>query len=137
MSKHREYYPKERLHRYGLIDSPLCPRCDQVDDYDHKLYDCIYTRKIWEEVFKLTDKLNSLQTNGVTLQNKVIGSNTGLEITGLTIHAEILTRILRLKDETNYLIRTKNFVKLTMDHLIKREIKVDIRQSLKDLLRDD
>ena len=30
---HREYYTKERLHTYRLIDSPTCPRCEQVEDY--------------------------------------------------------------------------------------------------------
>ena len=34
---HREFYTKEKLHRYRLIDSPICPRCDQIENYVHKM----------------------------------------------------------------------------------------------------
>ena len=34
---HIEYYTKERLYRYRLTDLPNCPRCNQIEDYDHKI----------------------------------------------------------------------------------------------------
>ena len=130
---HREYYPKERLHRYGLIDSPICPRCNEIDDYDHRLYNCVYVNKIWIETFKFTDRL-STQPVGIDIISKAIGNNKDATVTGLTIHAEILTRILQLRDEVNYLIRPYTFIRLAIEHLSKRETNEEIKQSLKDLL---
>ena len=51
----------------------------------------------------------------------------------LIIHAETLLRILQLRDVANYLLRPKIFVKLVIEHLIRREVNEGIKRSLKDL----
>ena len=130
---HREYFTKERLHRYGLIDSPICPRCDQVDDYDHKIYNCTYVKKIWKETFKLTDKRCN-PPRGISVQSKAVGMEISTDLITLSIHAEIFNRILSLRDEAIYLVRPNVFVKQAVQYLIKREIKTETKRSLTDLL---
>ena len=33
---HGELYSKERLYRYQLVDTPMCPRCNQIETLVHK-----------------------------------------------------------------------------------------------------
>ena len=130
---HREYYTKERLHRYRLIDSPTCPRCDQIEDYEHKILSCTYVSKIWVEAFRVTDRIYN-PPNGVEIIRKITGMELGTNRIVLTLHSELLNRIFQIKDEANFLLRPKIFVRLAIEHLIKRETKEEIKQGLKDLL---
>ena len=132
---HREYYPKERLHRYRLIDSPNCSRCDQIEDYDHKVYNCSYVKKIWAETFKLTDKAGVL--NQLCFQSQVLGTSIGTDSTVLTVHAEVLNRILLLRDEANHLMRPISFVKQAIEYLIRKERGESRRNKIKNLLAED
>ena len=129
---HREYYTKEKLHRYNLIDSPNCPRCDQLEDYDHKIINCPYVQRIWEETFKLTDKLND--GNGIDLRSKIMGTNKGSTSSILTCHAEILSKILSLQDDANYLIRPKVLVRKAIEVLKKKEKRELIKRDLASIL---
>ena len=130
---HREYYTKERLHRYRLIDSPSCPRCDQIESYDHKVFSCSYVEKIWIETFKLTDK-EGAPTNLEALQARVLGTRVGTDLIFLTVHSEILNRIFQLKDEANYLMRPSVFARRAIEHLAKRENNLSKKHELLHLL---
>ena len=63
---------------------------------------------------------------------------TGTEISqttlNLTIKAEIIGRILMLKDDQSYLIHPKYVVKLAIGNLIKKERRHELVNELKDLL---
>ena len=130
---HREFYTKEKLTRYRLIDSPICARCDQVEDYDHKIFNCTYANKIWQEAFRLTDGIDGPGANQDTL-SKIIGTSLNSNVASLTIHAEILNRIMCLRDDANHLLRPKVFVKLAVQHLVKREKSEELKRRLRDLL---
>ena len=52
----------------------------------------------------------------------------------ITINAEILQRILSLKENTNYTLHPRAFVKLAISHLIKRERKTKIKTELNFIL---
>ena len=132
---HREFYTKEKLHRYNLVDSPDCPRCGEQESYDHKIFECIYVERIWKETFKQTDKI--YQSDGIGFKEKVLGTNINSNCAVLTCHAEILSRIMLLRDDANHLIRPKIFVRLAIEHIAKREKKPRILESLRDLLAGD
>ena len=128
---HRDFYTKEKLHRYNLKDSPNCPRCDHLEDYDHKTLNCTYVKKIWDETFRLTDKL--YDSNGIDLRSKVMGTDVRSTLAVLTSHAEILNKILSLRDEATYIIRPKIFVRMTFETLIKKERNKMIKRDLKSI----
>ena len=130
---HREFYTKEKLHRYRLIDDPSCPRCDQIEDYDHKIYDCDYVKRIWSETLRITNAL-SQPPNNLSIKAKVLGTFIESDQLTLTIHAEILKRIMYLKDEANYLLRPKALVKQAIELLSRREKSSDKKRDLEDLL---
>ena len=119
---HKELYTKEKLHKFGLIDSPLCPRCDQVENFEHKIFRCEYAQRIWKEAFSKTIRLNTggIPLNGDTLY-RILGGGVENSIITLTIHAEIIARILTLKDDSSYLIRPNKFVENAVNYLIRRE----------------
>ena len=128
---HREIYTKEKLFRFRLIDSPNCPRCDEIENFEHRITGCDYVTRIWVETFKISDKLNQGgQPNQLDPINKVLCEGIGNSIATFTLHAEILARILSLNDEASYLIRPKIFVELAIKHLIKRE-KGSVKEALK------
>ena len=104
-----------------------------IDDYDHKLYNCAYVNKIWSETFKLTDKRYN-PPGGQSIKSKATGTDIKTDLIILSTHSEILNRIMSLKDEANYIVRPKIFVKQAIEYLIKKEIKMETKGSLKDLL---
>ena len=131
---HREYYTKEKLHRYRLIDDPTCPRCDQIDNYEHKIYSCEYAKRIWSETLKLTNRI-SQPPQGSTIQTQVLGTHIGSNLMTLTIHSEIINRILYLRDSAEYLLRPKAFVRQTLEYLTRKEKSWEIKRDLEDLLK--
>ena len=128
---HGELYSKERLHRYGLVQSPTCHRCDQIENLQHKYFDCPYSREIWRRTLLITDTIRSSVPNE-PLINRVMALPEPNRTT-LTLHAEVLLEIRRLKDE-NYLTLPKIIIRKAVERLIRREKEVRIKNELSDLL---
>ena len=126
---HGDVYTKDRLHRFGLVNDNTCPRCEEVETLQHKFIDCEYVKRIWAELARL---------GGSDLRAEPIKMITGTEISqttlNLTIKAEIIGRILMLKDDQSYLIHPKYVVKLAIGNLIKKERRHVLVNELKDLL---
>ena len=124
---HGEVYTQERLARFGLVDSALCSRCDQVEDLNHKIADCVYVRKIWEvfiRALNLNETYDKLEL--------IMGIRTDHEF--LCLHAEILLRILRIPRESNFLIHPKHFVRLACKKVSICEKRNDTKQAIQDVM---
>ena len=46
---HGELYSKVRLHKYGLVAHPTCPRCNELETLRHKYLECEYIKEIWKK----------------------------------------------------------------------------------------
>jgi hypothetical protein len=125
---HGDIYTQERLTRFGLIDDVGCPRCDLVEDLPHKIYRCVYVKKIWSYVLRLcqTDIGNDRLEN-------IMGIHTKKEL--LCVHAEILARIISIPKEGNYLLHPKYFVKLAIKNLFVKERNQRNKIELEEMLR--
>ena len=130
---HGEPYSKEKLNRYGLVDSPNCSRCLELETLTHKSRDCSYAKAIWDKCLQLTNKLhesiNPLETNSDRIfcckePNRVI----------LTIHCQILLRLTSLKDDVDHLLLPKILVKNAISMVGKRELKREIKDQILALL---
>ena len=132
---HGEIYTKERLHRFGLTDNPNCPRCGNLEDLEHKFITCDYVERIWREAFKFINKINPVDPNE-SKANLILGLVKGTQPLNLSIQAEILQRIMYLKDEANYLIRPKTLVKRAIELLAKRELDKKVKDQLNNLFSD-
>jgi len=133
---HGDVYTKERLFRFGLIDSPKCPRCDEVEDILHKLIGCRYAKLIFKELITVTNSLrvNPQDPNTPTIEDLLAIKETNVET--LLVHAEVLNRIMSIQDSQNYLLRPKIMISQAIKYLIKCETKTSIKETLKSLLRD-
>ena len=127
---HGEIYTKEKLHRFGLIDSPLCPRCQSLETLQHKFLECPYVERIWNSAFSYMRALTTDNLNVIERSKLIIGGHLNSTITMLTINAEIINRILTFKDDQNFLLRPNLVVKQAVTFLRKRERSVKIKNDL-------
>ena len=132
---HGEVYTKEKLHRFGLNDNPNCPRCGLIEDLEHKFITCHYIKLIWQEAFKLLSKLTDINPNEYQ-PNLILGMIKGTEPLLLSVLAEILQRIMYLKDNHQYLVRPKVIVTRAIELVARREIKQEDKNRLSCILSD-
>ena len=127
---HGEIYTKEKLHRFNLIDSNICPRCDEIETLNHKFINCDYVRRIWSSASRF--QLGLLGSTPNT-QNEIalaLGCFNNSTQAYLTLAVEILQRISYLKDNQQYLIHPTQLVKQCI-----RSIQIKERdKNLKDIL---
>ena len=133
---HGEFFTKEKLHRFNLIDSNLCPRCDQIETLRHKFIDCDYVRRIWQAAERYKDSLLTVSHSGLDPLKAAIGCYLEASPSSITLDAEILLRISYLRDTQNYLIHPNVVVKQCLSSLARKEKNLKIREDLKSLLED-
>ena len=128
---HGDIYTKERLFRFGMTDSPICPRCDSIETLNHKFLECDYASRIWAWVKHLTSSRVAIDPIRAAL---AIASKNQED---LTLHAEILLRIQYLKEGQDYLLRPQVLVEHALKDLVMREENKKVKERLKTLLRSD
>ena len=133
---HGEIYTKERLNRFGLTNDPLCPRCQAIETLQHKFIECSYVRKIWDIVINYTEHLTIDNLRLEPLSKIILGSHLNSNSSLLTINAEIIQRILSLRDDANYLLHPKIIVKQTLLHLLRREKRTQIKTDLESIINE-
>ena len=131
---HGEIYTKEKLHRFGLIDSPLCPRCSDIETLQHKFIDCTYVNRIWAQILQCQRSITTSDPLAEQRDKAIMGGYRTSNTTVLTINAEILHRILTLKDDASYLVHPKVFVKNSISYLIRKEKANEIKNGLRSIL---
>ena len=58
---YKDVFSNERRHRFGIIDSPACVVCAQVETVEHHLFLCANATRVWDILFRLTGtRLTSL-----------------------------------------------------------------------------
>ena len=90
---HGDIYCGTRLKKFKMTETDKCPRCKQSESIKHLLLECDYTRKIWDICFKLT----SVRCNNL---DSVLGLNDYHDKTTLTLHAEVIRRLLSIERPT-------------------------------------
>ena len=128
---HGEVYSKEKLARYGLVNDDICNRCGEREDLKHKLIECPYIKRIWQQVRSVTRVTNNIIND---VENQILGAYKTCGLTTLTLHAEILLRILSLREDASYLVHPRAFVKNTILYLRTKEKKNEIKTELASLL---
>ena len=131
---HGEIYTKEKLFRFGMVDTPKCPRCHLIENLQHKFIECDYDSKIWKVVQDSCKTLLTVDANNYPPAALMLGGYLESSPLILTIYAEVLQRILMLKDDENYLLHPRHFAKNAINLLIKREKKTDTKSELKSVL---
>ena len=131
---HGEVFTKLKLHRFNLIDSNSCPRCDQPEDLRHKFLNCEYIARIWKCANQYTNQLTTSNINQIDQAKVAIGSFLDSNQTILTINAEILLRISYLKDDQEYLVHPKTFIKCCLKSIARNERNKSVKEAIEALL---
>ena len=131
---HGDIYTKAKLTRFGLSNDSSCPRCGEIEDLNHKFVTCDYVKRIWEEALRSTRSLTTFNPRMEAPEDVILGCYRGSNLTTVTLNAELLQRIHLLKDDTNFLIHPKHFVKQAILFLIRREKNSQIKENLNFIL---
>ena len=86
---HGDVYSGTRLKKFGLSDSDTCPRCSVAETREHQIYECDYTRKLWH----LASRITSIPNDSI---NSMLGYSPFHDKTTLTLHAELISRLLAI-----------------------------------------
>ena len=135
-SLHGEVYTKEKLHRFGLSADNKCPRCNEVENLSHKLFECCYTKKIWDTAIPILKKLNILNTPNEERIKLITATTIGTSLDAMTLTAEIHQTILQLRHDQNYLLHPKYLVKRAIKNLSVKEKNKDLRKIFIELVND-
>ena len=123
---HGDVYSKDRLFRFGLSDSPLCEHCGGIETVNHRIYECDYTKLIWQAIANCTGN------NQISSEIEFItGSYAECSTAALTLHAELIGRLIRNQNLTQ--INAETLVKTMARTLIKKEVKPEIKRELDNL----
>jgi len=130
---HGEVYTNERLHRFGIVQSPNCDRCNEVDTLLHRLTNCEGTRQTLDELIRVTNTQRVTRNDEERL-SQVLMLNGGGCLASLTLHAEILGIIVSKAVLGQDSTRT---IRRVLTSLINKESNPVIKRQLKDLLQED
>ena len=97
------------------------------------MVDCDYISRIWACANTFIERLTNL--NQVDKYKAVVGGQIESTLTTLTINAEILQRIMYLREGQNYLMRPKIFVLNCLRALAVKE-RYSIANEIKSLLNE-
>ena len=133
---HGDIYTKDKLHRFGLTDSDACPRCDEKEDLKHKIFECDYARRIWDQAIPFLERLNTVNDPREDRIKIITATANGTSIESMTLTAEIIQSILQLKQEQNHLLLPKYLVLRAIKNLSIKEGSVKIRGRFIELLSE-
>jgi hypothetical protein len=91
-------------------------------------------KQIQRELITVTNKIRAERIDPmvISLENTLAITNPNQII--LSLHAEILSKILSFKEDRDYLIRPKEVVRLAIEHLIGCEPKIETKRIYRSLL---
>jgi len=118
---HQAYTTRSKLFLYKIIDSPLCPFCEQSEDnFEHALYKCDLSKYTWSNFQSWLD------SNGIPFQlhipNIILGVNEQLQF-GQILNSILINikRILLSPAEQRRAMTTQEIEKIVID-LLRTEI---------------
>ena len=134
---HGEIYTKERLLRFNLSDNDQCPRCGRIETLRHKFIECDYVSRIWQAAQPFKNKLlPSANRQQLDSYETILGCHMTSNTAILTLNAEILLRIMYLKENQNYMMHPKALVMLCLKSIARND-KAKAGTSIKALLEQD
>ena len=85
--------------------------------------------RIWDEVLSVTDSRALLIDHQLLRENLIMCAVKDATPLRLTIHCEILQRIMALKEDRTFLLRPRHFVKLASTKIRESELRWDVKMS--------
>ena len=90
---HGDVFSNERLHRFGLKDSPACANCDEpIETRQHRLVECEKAQEAWREL-EATKALLTLRTLSDFSVENLVGAKDPLNKLELALQAELILKL--------------------------------------------
>ena len=125
---HGDIYSRTRLFRFGLGDSPLCERCNELETVNHKIFECSLAAELWKEL----DRIINYENREVTIAT-ITGAYDGSTKVEITLQAELIARLIRNLDTSN--INSRRYIATMVKALIRKE-KGELKRQLENLLNE-
>jgi hypothetical protein len=93
-----DIFSKEKLHKFGIVDSPNCSRCGEIETKVHLIFECPQVRQIWNKIS------NIVRDQQVAELKDVFG--IGDNITILKIKIEMIGLLINKNRPTLHTIST-------------------------------
>jgi hypothetical protein len=98
---HNDFFTHSRMKKYKMTNSDQCPRCGEVEDSRHMLWDCVHARSIWNKYNNLVRRLNQLDEEAKTYENVFApGNNSAICLIKIKV-IQALIQIERPKNWTD------------------------------------
>ena len=90
---HGDIYSNSRLHKFGLIDSPMCNNCNtDLETIEHKFITCPKAAECWRALCEIKNEL-SIPDDGVGSIETVLGTGENYTKLSLALNCELLQLI--------------------------------------------
>ena len=128
-----DVYAKSRMLKFGMIESDECERCGERETISHLLLECNYVNSLWS----ICSKLTSIPTINL---NTILGYHDYHDKTTITVHCEIIRRLLAINRPT---VNQFSLLKSVMNKLIivekgvSKPIIKEMEQTLEKITQSD
>jgi hypothetical protein len=98
------------MFKYGMTNSPNCPRCNNEESTKHLLWDCVHSQNIWT-IFNEILGSNNLASSKVSRYEHIYRTENNSAVS--VIKLKIIQQMIQME-------RPKNWEKVTVQQLITR-----------------
>jgi hypothetical protein len=107
---HNDFFTYQRMFKYGMTNSPNCPRCNNEESTKHLLWDCVHSQNIWT-IFNEILGSNNLASSKVSRYEHIYRTENNSAVS--VIKLKIIQQMIQME-------RPKNWEKVTVQQLIIR-----------------
>jgi hypothetical protein len=101
----KDFYSKDRMFRFKMIDNEICDRCGQTETFRHLLWECKESKKIWQsynafleqlklKIFQIKDFKSLFEIKSIPVLD--------------TIKVSIIKELIQIERPTNWTIENVN-----------------------------
>jgi hypothetical protein len=120
-----DFFTRERMYKYKMIENDKCTRCGQVESVKHLLYECEHSKSIWN-LYNETLSLQKQETEQVLTYNSIfkMGKSEATNIIKIRL-VQCLIQIERPRDWSIDNIKTiiKEIMNIEKYNAIKNKMK--------------
>ncbi len=122
-----DIFSKEKLHKFGIVESPNCSRCGCIETKLHLIFECPQVRSIWNKICSITKNKQLAEVKdafGISNNNTILKIKT--EFIGLLINKNrpflhtiqtiegILNKLISIENRNRTLVSICNKIKIEL-----------------------
>jgi hypothetical protein len=126
---HNDFFTHARMKKYKMTATDKCPRCDNIEDTRHLLWDCAHVKNIWKIYNSLVQKLNQPSEVMTTYENVYMPGKTPALC---MIKIRIIQELIQIERPRNW--SEENIQKICIDLLKIEKYNASITRTIPTFL---